>query len=57
MSTTAQRRPEQRLLTIGAVCRRLQEEFPDISSSKIRYLEDQRLLSPKRTQGVYRVSA
>ena len=30
-----------RLLTIGTVCRRLQAEFPDISISKIRYLEDQ----------------
>jgi len=44
-----------RLLTIGAVCRRLMEEFPDISISKIRYLEDQGLLSPKRTQGGYRL--
>jgi DNA-binding transcriptional MerR regulator len=42
------------LLTIGAVCRRLKDEFPDISISKIRYLEEQGLLSPKRTQGGYR---
>ena len=45
----------QRLLTIGAVCRRLKPEFPDISISKIRYLEDQGLLQPKRTQGGYRL--
>jgi DNA-binding transcriptional MerR regulator len=44
-------------LTIGAVCRRLQEEFPDISISKIRYLEDQGLLAPRRTQGGYRLFA
>jgi DNA-binding transcriptional MerR regulator len=44
-----------RPLTIGAVCRHLQEEFPDISISKIRYLEDQGLLSPRRTQGGYRL--
>jgi DNA-binding transcriptional MerR regulator len=44
-----------RLLTIGAVCRRLKAEFPDISISKIRYLEDQGLLTPKRTQGGYRL--
>jgi hypothetical protein len=31
----------ERLLTIGTVCRRLKPEFPDISISKIRYLEDQ----------------
>ena len=44
-----------RLLTIGAVCRRLESEFADISISKIRYLEDQGLLTPKRTQGGYRL--
>jgi len=44
-----------RPLTIGAVCRRLKAEFPDISISKIRYLEDQGLLTPRRTQGGYRL--
>jgi DNA-binding transcriptional MerR regulator len=44
-----------RPFTIGAVCRRLQPDFPDISISKIRYLEDQGLLSPRRTQGGYRL--
>ena len=44
-----------RLLTIGAVCARLKAEFPDISISKIRYLEDQGLLSLRRTQGGYRL--
>src|SRR5712691_6543067 len=53
MSTTAP--AGERLLTIGTVCRRLQPEFPDISISKIRYLEDQGLLTPKRTQGGYRL--
>jgi DNA-binding transcriptional MerR regulator len=46
---------EERLLTIGTVCRRLKAEFPDISISKIRYLEDQGLLAPRRTQGGYRL--
>src|ERR687886_1781725 len=46
-----------RPLTIGAVCRRLKDEFPDISISKIRYLEDQGLLNPRRTQGGYRLYA
>jgi DNA-binding transcriptional MerR regulator len=45
----------ERLLTIGTVCRRLKPEFADISISKIRYLEDQGLLTPKRTQGGYRL--
>src|SRR4029078_10703057 len=47
--------PRDRPLTIGAVCRRLQDEFPDISISKIRYLEDQGLLAPRRHQGGYRL--
>jgi DNA-binding transcriptional MerR regulator len=50
-------RARQKSLTIGAVCKALKQEFPDISISKIRYLEDQKLLSPRRTQGGYRVYA
>jgi DNA-binding transcriptional MerR regulator len=42
-------------LTIGAVCKLLQAEFADISISKIRYLEDQKLISPRRTPGGYRL--
>ena len=45
----------RRLLTIGTVCSRLHDEFPDVSISKIRYLEDQGLLTPRRTQGGYRL--
>src|SRR5712691_3150177 len=46
---------KRRLLTIGTVCGMLKQEFPDISISKIRYLEDQGLLAPRRTQGGYRL--
>jgi DNA-binding transcriptional MerR regulator len=42
-------------LTIGTVCKLLRAEFDDISISKIRFLEDQRLITPKRTQGGYRL--
>jgi DNA-binding transcriptional MerR regulator len=45
----------QKAVTIGAVCKALAQEFPDISISKIRYLEDQKLLAPRRTQGGYRL--
>jgi len=45
----------RRLLTIGNVCSRLKDEFTDVSISKIRYLEDQGLLNPRRTQGGYRL--
>ncbi len=48
-------RPRQKAVTIGTVCKALQQEFPDVSISKIRYLEDQKLLSPRRTQGGYRL--
>ena len=37
------------------MCERLRDEFPDISISKIRYLEDQGLLQPSRTRGGYRL--
>ncbi|HEX2266209.1 MAG TPA: MerR family transcriptional regulator, partial [Solirubrobacterales bacterium] len=47
--------PRGKALTIGAVCKALSQEFPDISISKIRYLEDQKLLSPRRTPGGYRL--
>src|SRR5881275_2867685 len=48
-------RTGQKALTIGAVCKQLEREFPEISISKIRYLEDQKLLAPRRTQGGYRL--
>ncbi len=37
------------------MCKALAQEFPDISISKIRYLEDQKLLNPRRTPGGYRL--
>ncbi len=48
---------EPRLRTIGSVCEELREQFPDISVSKIRYLEDQGLITPRRTRGGYRLFA
>jgi DNA-binding transcriptional MerR regulator len=55
MSTAARQTRRERLLTIGAVCQRLKDDFPEISISKIRYLEDQGLLAPRRTRGGYRL--
>jgi DNA-binding transcriptional MerR regulator len=61
MSTVTTRRErggaEPRLRTIGSVCEELREQFPDVSVSKIRYLEDQGLISPRRTRGGYRLFA
>jgi DNA-binding transcriptional MerR regulator len=42
------------LLTIGQVVDQLQAEFPDLSITKVRYLEDRGLLNPSRTPGRYR---
>jgi DNA-binding transcriptional MerR regulator len=53
--TAPQPQQRERLLRIGEVVRRLRGEFPDISISKIRYLEDEGLLTPRRTQGGYRL--
>ena len=48
----ADARPAPKAVTIGAVCKALVQEFPDISISKIRYLEDQKLLAPRRLTGI-----
>ncbi len=60
ISETPARTPDspsrpRKALTIGAVCKILQNEFDEVSISKIRYLEDQKLLSPRRTSGGYRL--
>lgn len=42
------------LIGIGAVISELSEEFPDLTVSKVRFLESQGLLSPIRTPSGYR---
>jgi len=46
---------DEKLMTIGAVVDRLKGEFPDISVSKLRYLEEQGLVTPRRTKSGYRL--
>ncbi len=41
-------------LSIGEVLNHLREEFPDITISKIRFLESQGLIDPERTPSGYR---
>ena len=41
-------------MTIGAVLARLQPEFPDVTISKIRFLEAEGLVTPARTGSGYR---
>ncbi|MDH3707378.1 MAG: MerR family transcriptional regulator [Acidimicrobiia bacterium] len=45
---------DQRRRSIGDVLALLEDEFPDISISKIRYLESQGLVSPSRAESGYR---
>ena len=44
----------ERLLNIGQLVALLRPDFPDLSITKVRYLEDRGLLSPARTKGRYR---
>jgi len=45
---------ERAYLSIGEVLTHLKEEFPDVTISKIRFLESQGLLDPERTPSGYR---
>lgn len=42
-------------LTIGKVVSKLKPTYPDLTVSKVRFLEDEGLLNPRRTQGGYRM--
>lgn len=42
-------------LTIGEVINLLKDDFPDVSVSKVRFLESQGLLSPDRSDSGYRL--
>lgn len=41
-------------MSIGVVIERLREEFPDVTVSKIRFLESEGLITPQRTDSGYR---
>ena len=46
--------PDSKPINIGEVLKLLTPEFPDITLSKIRYLESEGLVSPRRTSSGYR---
>ncbi len=46
--------PAGRRLTVGAVVGALSEEFPDVTISKVRFLEAEGLVTPARTPSGYR---
>ncbi|WP_298088438.1 MerR family transcriptional regulator, partial [uncultured Corynebacterium sp.] len=41
-------------MSIGTVLAELQQEFPDVTVSKIRFLESEGLISPSRSASGYR---
>ena len=45
---------DRAFLSIGEVLSLLKDEFPDVTISKIRFLESQGLLDPERTPSGYR---
>ncbi|MEU8522267.1 MerR family transcriptional regulator [Streptomyces sp. NBC_01216] len=45
---------DDRLVSIGAVLGRLRDEFPEVTISKIRFLEAEGLVEPRRTASGYR---
>ncbi|MDX2026680.1 MerR family transcriptional regulator [Microcella sp.] len=55
-SAAASSRPSSAggLLSIGQVLAKLTPEFPDLTPSKLRFLEEQQLVSPVRTESGYR---
>lgn len=46
--------PDSPALTIGEVINLLKEDFPDVTVSKVRFLEDQGLIHPGRSRSGYR---
>jgi len=54
VSAEAPERSSGRHLSIGEVLAQLRGEFPDITISKIRFLESQGLIDPERTPSGYR---
>lgn len=53
-SAARDRSPAAGLLSIGQVLARLTPEFPNLTSSKLRFLEVQGIVTPSRTESGYR---
>lgn len=53
-SSAARASGSSSLLSIGQVLARLNPEFPDLSPSKLRFLEERQLITPSRTESGYR---
>src|SRR6478736_10143361 len=53
-ATARERSSSAGLLSIGQVLARLSPEFPSLTSSKLRFLEVQGIVTPLRTESGYR---
>ena len=47
--------PDATYLTIGKVVEKLQPSYPDLTVSKVRFLEDEGIVTPSRTSSGYRM--
>lgn len=54
MAASQARQNPSGLLSIGHVLARLQDDFADLTPSKLRFLEEQGLVTPERTKSGYR---
>lgn len=54
VTSAARQTTAPQLLSIGQVLARLSPEFPDLSPSKLRFLEERHLVTPSRTESGYR---
>ncbi|MFT4231633.1 MAG: MerR family transcriptional regulator [Leucobacter sp.] len=54
MAAAGAHRQPSGLLSIGQVLARLQDDFADLTPSKLRFLEEQGLVAPERTKSGYR---
>ncbi len=54
MSAAREPVPSRAFLSIGEVLSQLRPDFPDVTISKIRFLEDEGLVKPERTAAGYR---
>ena len=43
------------MFRIGQVCEQLQEEFPEVTITKLRFLQDKGIVKPSRTPSGYRM--
>lgn len=53
-TTGARATQTQKTMSIGVVLEKLNAEFPDVTVSKIRFLESEGLITPQRTSSGYR---